>query len=783
MTRINFARRAPLAASAFFIALCAATTAQAQDTQAPVQTAEADDEETILVTAQRRTQVLAEVPQSVSVVGEATLERQAATSFLDYAQLVPGLNITQENPGESRVVLRGINTQSVASTVSIYLDESPFGSSGSLSNGGVLAGDFDTFDVARVEVLRGPQGTLYGSNSLGGTLKFITNAPELGQFEGRVQAGVDFVDDGGTSYSGNAMVNVPIGDTLALRASGFYRSVAGYVDASGRTGEDINDHDSYGGRVSLQWEPSDDLSIRLLALAQNIRADSPSSYSADPETLEPIDPLTGAPSDERLRWERTPEFNEVDYRLFAATINYDLGFANLTSATSYSEQEQVQIADISNTGNRGTANFFYAPTAPGTIGLAFQNDISTDKFTQEIRLASQDSDSFEWLVGGYYTRENALLFQRFQPFTLATGELLPTAFTFAGINFAEFVFVTLDSNYEEFAAFASGTWHASDRFEITAGGRWSSNDQSSEQFTSIVGTDATIVGESSEDVFTWSVAPRFEVTDRTSIYARVAKGYRPGGPNAVPPGAPAGFPTSFEADTLVSYEIGLRAETEDRLFAFDGAIFYLDWSNILINTVFIDPNTGTPFGANGNGRGASSTGFEATATLRPMRGLSAVLNIAYTDAHLTDDTTPADGDINLTGGLKGDPLPYIPDIAANLSVDYEWAIGGESTAYVGANLHLVSDQPAGFDQDFRADHNGNRLELDGYETVDLRAGVDFDRFTVSAFVRNLTNSDGLVNAGGYPYQIPADVGGNNAVQLLATSIRPRTIGFIVGARF
>ena len=162
-----------------------ATTAEATQDPAAANaqaTAESEDPNVIVVTAQRRLQTLIEVPQSISVVGGETLERQQATSFVDYAALVPGLSIDQDNPGEARVILRGINTGSVASTVAIYVDDVPFGSSGGLSNGGVLAGDFDTFDVARVEVLKGPQGTFYGSNALGGVFKFITAEPELGTF-------------------------------------------------------------------------------------------------------------------------------------------------------------------------------------------------------------------------------------------------------------------------------------------------------------------------------------------------------------------------------------------------------------------------------------------------------------------------------------------------------------------------------------------------------------------------------------------------------------------------
>jgi outer membrane receptor protein involved in Fe transport len=786
MTQFGFGRRLPLLASAALAALTIAAPAHAQDqagteTAPPDGQARLDDGNSIIVTAQRRAQTLIEVPQSVSVVGGDTLERQEATSFQDYAALVPGLNITQENPGESRVILRGINTGSVGSTVSVYIDETPFGSSGSLSNGGILAGDFDTFDVARIEVLRGPQGTLYGANSLGGTIKFVTVAPRLGEFELRGQAGVEFVRGGDAGWLGNAVVNIPLGDTLAFRASAFYRDNPGYIDAAGRNARDVNGNTSYGGRASLLFQPSDRLSIRLLALAQNIRTDSPSVYTADPQSFAPVDPLTGLAIDAPAHFERIAEANNVDYRLYSGTLNWDLGFASLTSATSYGTLDQHKFNDVSNTNIRDLAELFYAPTAPGTIGLAFQNDITTDKFTQEIRLASPDESRLEWLVGAYYTHEKSGLFQLTLPFSLATEQVLSPEITLApGVTIPQLILGTLDSKYEEIAGFASLTWHVSSRFDITAGGRYSHNSQNSVQFSSQLGTESTIVGDSSQGVFTWSVAPRLELNDRVSLYARVAKGYRPGGPNAVPPNPPAGFPTSFEADTLVSYEIGVRGETVDHSFGFDASVFHLDWNNILITTVFIDPDTGIAFGLNGNGRGARSNGAEVTATLRPARGLTAILNIAYTDAQLLDDTTPEDGAINLTGGLAGDRLPYTPKWAGNLSVDYDWAMGG-TRAYVGANLHLAGDQPAAFSADYRAAF-GHTLMLDGYATLDLRAGVDFDRFSISAYIRNLTDSGGLVSAT-YPYTVTPGVGGANIPLALVSSIRPRTIGVTLGARF
>jgi iron complex outermembrane receptor protein len=737
--------------------------------------------EEVVVTAQHREQTLAEVPQSISVVSSATLERQAAINFQDYAQLVPSLTLTQENPGETRLVLRGINTGSVGSTVAVYVDDVPFGSSGSLSNGGILAGDFDTFDVQRIEVLRGPQGTLYGSNSLGGVLKFVTGTPSTQKLEVRGQAGVETTQGGEASYTGNALVNVPLGETLAFRASGFYHKIGGYINTVGRSASNVNNAESYGGRASLLFRPTADFSIRLTGLIQNINVDSPSNFEVDPVTLQPVNALSPTvQGTRRTRFELYPELNTVHYQLYNGTLNYNLGFATLTSVTSYATQKQKQISDISTNSARGTAQVVYgAAGTTNTVGLAYQNDISLDKFTQEVRLASADSDSFEWLVGGYYTHEKTRLYQEYLPFTIASRALIPPATTFSGLTFSKFVYAAIDAKYEEYAAFASGTLHLGPQFDITAGGRYSHNNQSSTQAVIQLGGGSPVVGGSSQSVFTWSVSPRFEINSHNSVYGRVAKGYRPGGPNFVPPGAPAGFPTQFEADTLISYEAGYRGETADHAFSIDVSAFYIDWKNILITTS--TTVNGTPVGINGNGQRAQSYGVEGTVTLRPTRGLTVVGNVTYTKAKLLDDTVPAVGGLNLTGGLAGDQLPYSPVWNANLSADYDWAVGPDARAYIGGNIHLIADQAAGFNTAYRAAY-GRRLTLDGYQTIDLRAGVKFDRFSFGVYVKNLTNEYALSNVS-YAFTVPTAIGGTNTPLARATSLRPRTFGATLGFNF
>jgi iron complex outermembrane recepter protein len=726
------------------------------------------DSNVIIVTAQKRAQTLIEVPQSIAVLGGDTLERQQVTGIADFAAKVPGLAIQQGNPGQSQIVLRGITTGSASPTVAVYVDDTPFGGSTGLANAGVLAGDFDTFDLDRIEVLRGPQGTLYGANSLGGVIRYITATPKLGRLEAKAQAGVAAVTGGDINWNGTAVVNVPLGDRVALRTSGFYRRLGGFIDAPSRGASDVNRSDSYGGRASLLIEPSDRFSVRFSALLQNLRSDSRAAYDADPVTYEPVfaDPFTGAPLRGLTRTEFSLERVDIDYRLYNATADIDLGFATLTSVTSLGDLKQVDDSDAS-----------YLPAGPGVtlgdavtgiygsmvpLGVNYNNQLSTRKFTQELRLTSPDNDSVEWVLGGYFTREKGKIFQRYFPYDQATGSILPPAVA----GFDNLVLAQLDSVYKEYAAFGSLTWHVSDRFDITAGGRYSHNSQDTLQVLdgALVGGRQELEGRSTENVFTWSVSPRFEVGDHSAIYARVAKGFRPGGPNAVPPGAGPNFPTSFRSDTLINYELGFRGETSDRSFAWDASVYYIDWKDIQIGVV-VDTDIG-PVNVDGNGGKAESYGVELSGTLRPVRGLTAVATLGYNKATLKDDTG--------TGGFKGDLLPLAPQFSASFDVDYEWNLGDDTTAFVGGTAAMISDRVLRFDSEYQATYN-RRPTVDGYGTVDLRAGVNFGRVSLSAYVRNLANTRGLVNAG------LIGVRPGNAAE--AYPIRPRTLGAIFGVTF
>lgn len=703
--------------------------------------------EVIVVTAQKRTQLLIEVPQSISVISGSTLEQQHADNFSDYLKLVPGLQLNQDTPGQGRLVIRGVNTGGVASTVGVYMDETPFGSSSGLVNASVLAGDFDTFDLDRIEVLRGPQGTIYGASSLGGVLKFITRLPSTTARVVRGRFGIETTDGGGVGYFGNAAVNLPLSDTLAVRASGTYRKYAGFIDSIGTGGSDreknINDSVSYGGRVSLLFKPSSNASLRLTAVAQDIKADAPSLIESNPDNLKR---LYGRLSQSQF----VPQFSNVKYRVYNGAGIFDLGFGELTTSTSYSTQKQTFRTDYTNALSPLVGLIF---SVPNEFFLGQNTD--SKKFTQEIRL-SGEGRLLDWLVGGYYTDEKGLIDQEFvavEPGTLTPIASLPVL----GV-------ASIRSKYKEFAGFANATVHLGDRFDLDLGGRYSRNEQSANQRTGgALAGSSNLSTRSDEDVFTYSVAPRFELSKNASIYARVAKGFRPGGPNVVPPGAPASVAT-YKSDSTINYEAGIKAQTDDNRFSVDAAIFHIDWKDVQLFAT-IDG-----FGVNANGGGAKVDGGEVTFTARPSRGLNLSANGAYTNARLSKDTE--------IGGLKGDRLPFTPRFSAALNGDYNWPLTDAIQARVGASLRHLSSQSGAFDAIFREDF-GRQRRLRAYQVVDLSAGLDFGRFSLDAYAKNLGNSAGRTSTTGTKVFGAFSVFPGGAIG--TGVIRPRTFGLSLTA--
>ena len=742
----------------------------------------------VIVTAQKRSEALADIPMSVSVLAGETLERQQVDNFQDLVSLVPGLSLNSNTPGITRVTMRGINTGGVASTVGVYVNDVPFGSSSGLANAAILSGDIDTFDMARVEVLRGPQGTLYGASALGGVIKYVANAPSTEGFDARFQGSFEDTADAGTGYALTGMLNVPVGDSFALRASGFFRNDGGYIESIGNNPipalqdpsvnivdgtlveDEINESEVSGGRVSALFQPSETFSLDLTAYFQDINSDNADVFEVDPNTLEP---LYGSRVVSRYHNEPT----DIEYRIYSATLDWDLGGVSLQSVTSYSEfledfERDVAVVPVVALPTAQLLTFAWS--TPGTTdrllsGMNFQNT-GTDKFTQEFRLVSPEGDRFEWLLGAYYTDEDSIIDQNFLAVEPGTNDI--------ATDIPRFADVALASTYEELALFGNATWHVSDRFDLSFGARWSENDQEASQAVAI-----TLPGflvdpslppfdpftieqnfedlKSSESPVTWSFSPRYEFSDTTSAYLRIATGFRPGGPNVLPPGADA--PPTYDSDELTNYEVGIRTGNADGSFSLDVAAFFLDWEDIQLFQVVND------FGVNANGGTAESQGVEFTASTR-SGGLSVTFSGAYVNAELTEDTDP------LVGGFDGDELPFVPELTLALGGDYEWSAFGDATAYVGGQVAYTGDRLADFGNRVDPlDPTSARREADAYTTLDLRTGVVWDKWSIELYGKNVTDEEGITDIVA-PGPFPAGAAG-------VSLIRPRTVGLTVGVRF
>ena len=722
-----------LLAGAAFVALALPVASQAADATSAVV-------KEVIVTANKREENLRDVPQSVTALSGADLEAQRAFAFEDYVPRVPGMNLISSQPGRTRLSLRGINAGGVSATIGTYVDETPYGSVTGLANGAVLAPDLDTFDMKRIEVLRGPQGTLYGASSLGGLLKFVTNAPDTSGFAGRVELNGEDTKSGQAGGSVKGMVNIPLGDKFAVRANAYSAYQGGFIDDPRRGERDVNSTHLSGGRISLLAQPIEPLSIRLSAVAQDISSRGSSTQDVNRLTL---DTLYGD-----LTQSRTFSVpSKVTYRIYNGTVNYDFGFANLVSATSYATLNQRVNEDA--TGQLGAlvSSIFRQPLGVGVLSYLEQQ-----KFTQEVRLASASNEKLEWQVGGFYTKEENVLDQSLN------GLSIPNAPQIApGVGGLQLVRLT--SKYREYAGFADVTWHFTDQFSVEAGGRYSHNKQDALQRSSgpLAGPASAFPGRSSEDVFTFAVAPKYKLSESATVYARLSKGYRPGGPNALNPLVPAAVPRTFKSDSILNYEVGVKGDAFERSVVYEVSAFYIDWSNVQLLA-----NVGG-FGVNTNGGSAESAGVEGSVTWAVTPELTLSANGAYIDAQLKEDTGP------LLGGHDGDRLPYSSPISGALSAEYRHPISEEMDVVGGVSLRFTGRR--------RSDFNGTvgQTSLPSYQILDLHGGIDFKQFRAELYAKNLTDDRGILSLSG--------IGATPNGGVQAGVIRPRTFGVSLSASY
>jgi outer membrane receptor protein involved in Fe transport len=693
----------------------------------------------ILVTAEKRQEPLQTVPVPVSVMPAATLAKQSQFRIQDYASQVPGLTVTSnEFNGASTVAIRGIISGDNANpTVGAMIDDVSIGSSTSIG-GGFIVSDLDPSDLSDIEVLRGPQGTLYGASSMGGLVKYVTADPSTRALTGDVRAGTYAVYAGGSpGYDFSGAINVPLSDTWAMRGSVSTREDPGYItDVQYGRQSDVNKTKDYGAHLATSWRPSDQFSLKLNAFYQQNKIFG-SSY------------ITAAPGVGELQQSFLPDTGVVERKFGAlmAVITAKLGIFDLTSDSAFTVTRLQDFLDY--TGSTGAITYAVLGT-PYSINT---DDSTTRKASQEVRLSTHIGSHIDWLIGGFFTHE-------FSPYIVQGLGADPAGNIIGLANHADF-----SSIYQEFAGFTDLTYHFTSKFDVQVGGRASQILQTYQEHD--IGPQDAYLGipyvyaehAIHAHAFTYLITPRLRVTPNLMVYARVASGYRPGGINPTVEGS---VPREFKPDTTVNYEVGLKGDFFDRRLSLDGSLFYINWQDIQL--ALTDPATGNVYFTSGSG--AKSEGVELAAAVVPVNGLKLSGWFTYDNAVLTKDMPP-----NSTAyGVAGDRLPYSSRVSANASGDYEFPLGaltgsfGATASYVGERVGtFVAALPGVLPQ---------RQPFPAYTEIDLRSALNGDLWSLELYANNVADRRGILGGG--------------AGTLTPTGfelIQPRTIGLSLSRKF
>lgn len=699
--------------------------------------------EEVVVTAQKRTERLLDVPVSVSTVSGDSLEAAHATSLADYAAYVPSLQVTSflGQPGQVNLSLRGITTGSTASnqSVAIYVDDVPVGSSSIYAGGGSSGVDLVPYDIQRIEVLEGPQGTLYGASALGGLLKYVTREPDLQDTRFRVGAdGSDVHNAAQAGYGARAGANLSlIPGELGFSVSVSRTHTPGYINNVPEGEKSFNSGIQDSVRTALLWKPVDNLSVDFSALYNRSPFNGTGYIAANAVTGQPV----------FGRYDNTdvePDSNNVTTQLYIARVRYDAGWASVTSVSGFSRLISVSRAD-------GSSVFF--PIFGDYAAFTTRSDVK--KFTQELRLASPENRRINWVTGVFFTHEVAASGQTGLALTPSTNQPDPL------LN--PLIVTDEPSLFREIAAFGNATYKITDPWDFSVGLRESRNTQSVNQTaygalfgTTAIDAQATPYPRVSQNKLTYSVSSSYHFSTDQMIYARVATGYRPGGANQIAPNAPA----TFGPDTTTNYEVGIKTEWLDRRLLVDLTEFYIDWKDTQVTGV-------TPLQLTyiSNAGAAVSKGTELASMVMPLPGLKLGLNVAYTEAYLTVDAPGL-------GGRQGDPLPSTPRFSGSMTLQYDHPLGNDFQAQFDSVWRYVGARNTDFPDGVAVGQTNYRLA--SYSTLDFSAGIARDAWSARLFVRNATDRYA------YLFVLPAGGPGEPSSNVI---LPPRTIGLSFDVKY
>ncbi len=670
---------------------------------------------TVIVTATRRRESLQNVPGGVTALTGSFLDRIHAQSFEQFAPFVPGLSFESLGPTSDLVAIRGVTTggSQLSSGIGMYLDEVPIGASTPFGLGFQTL-PINTFDLNRVEVLNGPQGTLYGANALGGAIKYVANAPNLDDFGALGDFGVASTDHAGTNDNADAMINIPlVPGKIAIRADGIQAFQSSFGQNTLLGTKDQGSARTLAGRIQVLAQINPDLSVNLTAFSQNIHGNG---LNVDFRNIATGQPVFGTYQQEFS----LNQPSDSSLRMYSAVVDWNLHWAKLTSITAYQIDHGKYLDDLSDVYNPLLAPIF------GVQSYGLFARTNTRKYTQEIRLASYQDKAFQWLIGGFYTHEATHELVNLQDDSNANGTLFGYS-PFYGI---------LPSIYQEVSIFADGTHYFTDRFDVTLGVRYSRNRQHYQQFANgllVVPTDPALVthedATSNQSVATYLINPRYRLSRHVMLYGKIASGYRPGGPNfvlALGHGAP-----TFQPDKLWNYELGEKATFLDDRLLLNADVYDIHWSRIQLTV-----NNG---GINQieNGGSARIKGLEFSTAYKLTPALTLSGSGSYTDAKLTS-AVPALGLYQ-----PGARLPLSPKYNVALAANYDFPISYRYNGDLTVTDSYIGNRTAGYAGSLVSPV----YRLPGYNTLDFDLAVFAPRgIQVDAYVHNLFDKVGQVSA-------------------------------------
>ena len=735
--RMSTAKRVLMMTGAASAVLMIAAPALAQTAPAKSDPALVDE---VIVTASKRPQQIRDVPGSVTAVTGKQLEALGAASFADYIQRTPGANFNEYQPGVSHVVLRGIATsagnEQGQGTVGYYINDVPLTEPGFT----IVVPDIDAFDVNRVEILRGPQGTLFGSASLGGVVNYIANEADASGMDAAVEGTVNKTRNADAGYAVKGMFNLPIvEDKLAVRAVYSQRLDQGYLDNIGTGVDGSNDVLVKGGRVSIVWTPVEGTKLSWLSLFQKTEADD-AGYRQ---------PALG----DLTRNTSVPETVNTEVQVHSLKLEQDVGFANLTAIAAYSKKSEAWIIDY--TPIRGAYN--------GDLQLNLTNPLyissggESEGKSLEFRLASKGETQFQWLVGATYFKTDKPLYETIASegaaaqfnasplFGPGSGAIIaPDGKTFNAFY--------SDIEGEETALFGEASYAFTPQWKLTLGGRLFRTEISTRTtqvgFSTYPGAPIISSQSTKDDGFSPKVALEFRPAQDLMIYGLVSKGFRFGQPNNIP--ALAGFdtPAGSKSDSLINYELGLRSRPIQNL-TLDVTAFYVDWSDIQVRLQRPDfYNYAT------NGSSAVSRGVELSANWRPLDRLQLQSNVTFMEAKLTEPlVVPFYGTAQKGSQLPGSSKWSISNMAV-------YSFGGEFNPTVTLSHRYLS----GGVSDLSSVAAGAPNRQGDYNLFDARLRMVFGPTSVTLFGNNLSDERGVTRTV------------NEAVGLGQGIVRPRTFG-------